>query len=324
MEYRILGHTGLRVSTLGFGCGSMGGLLVRGAYPQMRQTVARAIELGINYFDTASSYGDGQSEANLGAVLRELGSDVLVGTKARVLPHELNDIENAIIRSVEGSLRRLGRDAVDLLQFHNRFGPARRDDYVTVSDLEPVLNAFHKLQQQGKTRFYGITALGDTDALHQIVAGGGFHTAQICYNALNFTAGEPPSPNFPFQDYRRLIDRAAEAQTGVIAIRMLAGGALSGVLPRHPVASPLVDPIATAPDYAADVARAQRLAFVVHEGVCDSLVEVAIRFTLSKPAVSTALIGISSIEQLEQAVSYAERGPLPADVLARMARVWAS
>ncbi len=90
MEYRTLGKTGLKVSAVGFGCGAIGGLLVRGSYPDMRATVARALELGVNYFDTASLYGNGQSEANLGAVLRELGElpggRAIVGTKVRLGP----------------------------------------------------------------------------------------------------------------------------------------------------------------------------------------------------------------------------------------------
>src|SRR6058998_3151527 len=72
MEYRSLGGTGLRVSALGFGCGNIGGLLIRGSVAERERAVARAIELGINYFDTAASYGDGQSEEHLGRALRAL------------------------------------------------------------------------------------------------------------------------------------------------------------------------------------------------------------------------------------------------------------
>src|SRR5262249_54892793 len=81
MEYRSLGSTGLRVSALGFGCGNIGGLLIRGSVAERERAVARAMELGINYFDTAASYGDGQSEENLGRALRALKASVLVGTK---------------------------------------------------------------------------------------------------------------------------------------------------------------------------------------------------------------------------------------------------
>jgi aryl-alcohol dehydrogenase-like predicted oxidoreductase len=320
MKRRALGSTGLELSVLGFGCGSIGGLLVRGDYPAMRRTVARAAELGINYFDTAPLYGDGQSEVNLGAVLRELGTDVLVGTKVRLGPTDLDRIEDAIIEEVEGSLRRLGRERIDLIQLHNPLTRHARAGWapVSASHLMPAMRAFQALAGQGKVRCWGITALGETEALHQALAAGGFHTIQAAYNMLNPSAGCRVPPAFPFQDYRRLIDRAAASRTGVIAIRVLAGGALSGIADRHPIAAPSVNPIASEPEYAADVARAQRFAFLAREGIVDNLVEAAIRFAISKAEISTALVGLSSLEQLEWAARCADRGPLPAEVLARL------
>lgn len=321
MNYRPLGQSGLQVSTLGFGCGAIGGLLVRGDYPTMRQTVARAIELGVNYFDTAALYGNGQSEVNLGAVLRELGADVLVGTKARLTrPEELTQIEQTIIQSVEGSLRRLGREVIDLIQFHNSLGVERNlaRSLVTPADLETVIRAFQKLQQQGKIRHWGITGLGETAPLQQVINNSNIASVQCCYNLLNPSAGMPVSADFPFQDYGRIVNTAAARKIGVIAIRVLAGGALSGVLERHPVAATEVNPIASSSAYTEDVARAQRLAWLIDEGHVTTLVEAAIRFVISSPAVSTALVGISTAEQLEQAVTYVNRGALPATVLARI------
>ena len=320
MHYRPLGRTGLDVSQLGFGCGSIGGLLVRGDYPTMRRVVGRAIELGVTYFDTASLYGDGQSEVNLGAVLRELRSDVLVGTKVLLAPGSTDRIEAAVVSSVEGSLRRLGRERVDLIQLHNPLMPHGRPDWapVTGNALATVFHAFQSLERQGKVRFWGITGLGETEALHQAVAGGGLHTVQVVYNLLNPSPGQQVPAGSPYQDYRQLIDRAADKQMGVIAIRILAGGALSGTPGRHPVAAQSVNPIATEPDYTADIARAQRFAFLVQEGIVSNLVEAAIRFVISTPEISTALVGISSLEQLEHAVACANRGPLPADALRRI------
>jgi L-galactose dehydrogenase/L-glyceraldehyde 3-phosphate reductase len=69
MEYRVLGQTGLTVSALGFGCGSVGGLLVRGERKEIAETVARAVELGVTYFDTAPPYGNGRSEINLAMLM---------------------------------------------------------------------------------------------------------------------------------------------------------------------------------------------------------------------------------------------------------------
>jgi aryl-alcohol dehydrogenase-like predicted oxidoreductase len=320
MQYRQLGRTGLKVSELGFGCGSIGGLLVRGEYPMMRRAVARALELGITYFDTASLYGDGQSEVNLGAVLRELRADPIVGTKVRLVPADMGRIEAAIAESIEASLRRLGRERVDLIQLHNPFVPRSGPDQVgvTLHHFSAVLRAFEALERQGKVRFWGITGLGETEMLHQAVAGGGFHTVQAVYNLLNPSAGMQAPAGFPYQDYRQLIDRAAGKQMGVIVIRALAGGALSGTPERHPVAARSVAPIATERDYAADVARARQLAFLVKDGTVADLVEAAIRFAISKPEISTALVGISSLEQLEHAVECANRGPLPAEALGRL------
>jgi len=84
MERRKLGRTGLDVSVLGFGCGAVGGLMVRGSPADQERAVARAIELGINYFDTAAMYGNGESERNLGRVMKSLKPDIHVGTKVRI------------------------------------------------------------------------------------------------------------------------------------------------------------------------------------------------------------------------------------------------
>lgn len=319
MKYNNLGRTNLQVSQLGFGCGSVGGILVRGEYPTMRQAVSRAIEMGINYFDTAPLYGNGQSEVNLGAVLRELKADVLVGTKVRLAGKDAGRIGEAITRSVEESLRRLGRETIDLIQLHNRIGfswqPEKDSDWIGHPDIEPVIRAFEAFQQQGKVRFWGITALGETDALREALATGGFQSIQVPYNLLNPSAGTTVPPGFPFQDYGQIIDRAAQQGMGVIAIRILAGGALSGATERHPVASTSVNPIASEQEYSADVGRARRYAFLVEKGIVSNLVEAAVRFVVSKPGVSTALMGISSLDQLEQAIQYVEHGPLPADAL---------
>jgi aryl-alcohol dehydrogenase-like predicted oxidoreductase len=147
------------------------------------------------------------------------------------------------------------------------------------------------------------------------VVSGGFHSVQVPYNLLNPSAGMAVPPKFPFQDYQMLLDHAARRQMGVIAIRILAGGALSGTPERHPVASPSVNPIASEEDYGADVARARDYSFLIEKGVVSNLVEASVRFVVSRPSISTALLGISSLDQLEEAVKYVERGSLSPDIL---------
>ena len=324
MEYRQLGRTGLEVSALGFGCGAVGGLLVRGTYQDMVRVVAHAVEAGITYFDTARIYGDGQSETNLGLVLQELKPDVIVGTKVRLTAADLDDVEQSVIESVEGSLQRLKLDRIDLIQLHNSVAHQRQPErgWVRVDDTQLAIQAFQKLQQQGKVRYWGLNGLGETEALHQAVALNQADTIQCCYNLLNPTAGAQTPPGFPFQDYSQLIDKAAGQQMGVIAIRVLAAGALSGSTQRHPNAAQNVAPIASGQDLAEDAARAQQFSFFIEEGYSGTLVEAAIRFAISKPEVSTALVGLSNMEQLEQAIEAANKGPLPAEALDRLSNVW--
>jgi aryl-alcohol dehydrogenase-like predicted oxidoreductase len=323
MEYRQLGRTGREVSVLGFGCGAVGGLLIKGDQKEMVRVVARAIEAGITYFDTARSYGNGVSETNLGLVLEELKPAVVVGTKVQLRADEMENIEQAVIASVEGSLKRLRREQVDLIQLHNPVAFQRRPEreWVALDDLGPAMQAFQKLVQQGKTRFYGINGLGDTPALHQAIAIDGIATIQCCFNLLNPTAGAPAPAGFPYQDYGQLIDQAAARGIGAIAIRVLAGGALSGSDARDTNAAQTVDPIGSGQDFAADVGRSQVFQFLVEAGYTESLVEAAIRFAISKAAVSTAMVGISNMEQLEQAIAAANKGPLPAEALDRIGGV---
>src|SRR6266511_239935 len=104
MEMRVFGRTGMQLSALGFGCGAVGGLMVRGDAADQERAVARAIAAGVNYFDTAVQYGDGQSETNLGRVLQKLKpANVAVGTKVRVLPGETGRMDEAIRTSLDGS-----------------------------------------------------------------------------------------------------------------------------------------------------------------------------------------------------------------------------
>jgi aryl-alcohol dehydrogenase-like predicted oxidoreductase len=271
------------------------------------------------------SYGEGQSEQNLGRVLSELQATVYVGTKVRLSSADLGNLQGAIMRSVDTSLQRLRRERVDLIQLHNPVAQQREDSTETlrVQDvLGDVLEAFQRLHEQGKTQFFGITGLGETAALHQVIDTGAFQSVQTCYNLLNPSAAYIMPVRFPAQNFDRLMERAARQGMGCIGVRVLAAGALSGVEDRHPIAVPSVAPIGSGPDYEADVLRANALTLLVEEGYVENLIEAALRFAWSTPHLSTALVGFSSLDQLEQAASYAGRGSLPAEALRRLAQVW--
>jgi L-galactose dehydrogenase/L-glyceraldehyde 3-phosphate reductase len=325
METRRLGRTGLNVSVLGFGCGAVGGLMVRGDLAEQERAVARAIELGINYFDTAAMYGNGESERNLGRVLKSLRPDIRVGTKVRIPAGERSRIAAAVAASLEASLQRLQLEQVDLFQLHNHItGEGRDSDLTPEVVLGEVAPAFERLREQGKTRFYGITAVGDTPALHRAVDTGAFDTAQVSYNLLNPSAGATVAVGYPAHDYGNLLARAKAADMGVINIRVLAAGALAGTEERHPLGSPSVEPIGSGGSYRTDVDRARRLQALISEGYAENLVEAALRFAIANDAVSTVLVGYSTIEQLEYAARSIDKGPLSREALARLASLQSS
>jgi aryl-alcohol dehydrogenase-like predicted oxidoreductase len=321
MEMRVFGRSGMRLSALGFGCGAVGGLMVRGEPRDQERAIARAIEAGVNYFDTAVQYGDGESEKNLGRALQSLKrSDFFVGTKVRLPAAETHRIGEAIAQSLDGSLSRLRLDHVDIFHLHNSVTESGGGPALSVKQvLGEVVPTFERLRQAGKIRFLGLTAVGDTAPLHQVVRSGKFDSAQVVYNMLNPSAASGLPANYPAQDYERLLDLTRAEGTGVIGIRVLAGGALSGSAARHPIASPPPAPIGSAMSYDADVARARRLQPLVTEGFAASLTEAATRFALSQPAIGTILVGIATPEQFEEALRAVSKGPLPAAALDRLA-----
>jgi aryl-alcohol dehydrogenase-like predicted oxidoreductase len=324
MEKRRLGRAGLSVSVLTFGCGAVGGLMTRGSAADQERAVARALQAGINHFDTAPGYGNGASEQNLGRVLAGLKPDVIVSTKVRLAADDRGRIADAVAASLEASLKRLGRDHVDLFQFHNAIG-ARHDGATFGVDevLGEIAPALARMRQQGKTRHIGFTAIGETEALHRLIASRAFDAAQVPYNALNPSAGAALPKSYPAQDYGALLDRAKEADIGTIGIRVLAGGALSGHEQRHPLGLAVVEPIGSGASYAADAERARRLSPMVHEGHAASLTEMALRFAIAHPALSTTEIGLATIAQLDDALRAIEKGPLPPPALARLAELQA-
>lgn len=320
MQLRVFGRTGMQLSVLGFGCGAVGGVMVRGDPADQERLVARAIDVGVNYFDTAVQYGDGESEKNLGRVLRKLKpGNAVVGTKVRVPTSEFGRIADAVTASLEGSLGRLGLDHVDIFHLHNPITGSGGGSALSVRQvLDEVVPAFERLRQQGKIRYLGISAVGDTTALHQVIDAGVFDSAQIVYNMLNPSAAEELPQNYPAQDYRRLFDHTKAAGVGVVGIRVLAGGALSGSAARHPIASPAPEPIGSAISYDADIDRARRLMPLVEDGFAASLTEAATRFALSHPAMGTILVGMATPQEFEGAFAAVQKGPLPQAALDRL------
>jgi len=315
MEYRELGATGIRVSIVGFGCGAQGGLFVNGDADDHRAVTARALEGGINYFDTAASYGAGLSERNLGRVLRELRADVVVGTKLRIDTTELPDVRKIVRQRLEEGLRRLDRESVDVLTLHNPLANrASAEGALSPSQaIEQAALAMRDCVDAGLVRFVGFTGLGDPGAIRDVATSHAFDSMQCYYNLLNPSAGGAPPLSAGVPDYAGVLDHAEHEDLGVFAIRVFAAGALSGgARPHHLSGAPAQG---ESPEFDADVRLAAALTGIATVLDCESIHEVALRFALSHPAVSGALVGFSDLSQLEAALRFTARGPFSIEEL---------
>lgn len=327
MRMRALGSTGIPVSEIGFGTGGISRLMVGDDHEAQLRAVRGALDGGVNFFDTAMGYGSGKSEANLGAALKRLGAEVVLTTKIRLTAEEREAPEEAVTASVEKSLERLGRSHVDLIQIHNYVAPGRNwpvgEVVFDLSDIfraGGVLDGFRELRERGLVRFFGFTGVGHPASLAEMVDSGEFHTVQAYFNLLNPSAAYPVPEGFSAVDYKLLIERAAQRGMGVLAIRALALGALTaepnllGFLDERPPV------LSLGSEYEKDVARAEKLAFLVREGC--TLAQAAMRFVLMRGEVSCALVGFSGEEQLAEALSCVGAGPLAGDEMQRLEKIW--
>ena len=323
MQYRTMGRNGPRVSVLGFGCGAIGGLLTKGDQSEQRRTVARALEAGITYFDTAAAYGNGRSEETIGPLLRELKANVVLGTKFRLEQEEIPNAAAVIRKHLETSLKRLGQDSVDLFNLHNRVGfdVSGNQGALSVEDvLGPVAEGLAKVREAGLTRMIGITGLGETAAVHKVVASGLYDSVQTYINAVNPSAGWAVEGDSRGQNFDRLLDTIAEHGVGAVGIRVLAAGALAltPIPERHQNAGDPGGSLIQGGAYDADLARAQRLQALATELGMEGPTELSYRLVISHPGLSTALVGASELSHFEDALRWVERGPLDAATVERV------
>jgi aryl-alcohol dehydrogenase-like predicted oxidoreductase len=325
MQYRTVGKTGIKVSEIGFGCGNNAVLMVKAPYEDQRKAVRHALDLGINFFDTAFAYGLGKSEENLGRILNELGANPVVSTKIRLDSDAVGDVGAATIRAVEAGLKRLNRDRVDFIQLHTRVtlerGAGKRFS-LTPQDVlgtKGVVQGFKTMRDRGKVGYFGFSGLGEVTALHQLIDSGEFHGFQAYYNLLNPSAGQPVPQGFSALDYRRIIDRAAANGMGAFVIRVLAAGALTSDPSPGGGSSP--EPLSPGSDYPLDVQRAEKVkAALGLDG--KSLAQAAIRFGLMKSEVSTVLVGFSNTAHIDEAVACSGAAALSDNEVARVRKLW--
>jgi L-galactose dehydrogenase/L-glyceraldehyde 3-phosphate reductase len=307
MKYRPLGRTGLSVSEVGVGGAGIGQVWGATTDAECIRLVRRAVELGINFFDSSPMYGRGKSEEILGDGLDGLRNRVYVATKVRLQSgDDLADIAGAVRRSVEQSLRRLRTDHVDVLQIHHQLGPEggqylaavgpppRYAYRLTAEQGMELGHAMQRVVEEGKARFLGITAWdGHPEVIERLLASGVFHTAQILYNLLNRTAASPPPSRFDDVDQGRAIEIARRHDIGIICIRAHAAGALTDRLDRK---------VAPDSDAARDFARSRELGFST-KPACPTLSQAALRFCLDNPHIATVVPGIKNVAELEESAA---------------------
>jgi D-threo-aldose 1-dehydrogenase len=321
MRHRPFGKTGLEVSELIFGGGWVGGILIHQDDATKRAAIERALAAGINWIDTAPSYGDGRSERALGWLLEDVADKPYLSTKVRLDLGRLDDIGGQVERSLEQSLERLRCDSVELFQLHNPIGPQTSGERIGVDQVlgeDGVADVFDRLREQGLIRSTGITANGDTLAVRRVVASERFDSAQVYYNMLNPSAGQDMPPAWKGHDFRGLLATCREHGVAVMNIRVLAAGVLA-TEQRHGREAPMMAE--------ADLPNEERRARAVFERLGDrygTRAQSAIRFALANPDISGIVVGMAELDHLEQALAAAEMGPLPEEALAALREVYAS
>jgi aryl-alcohol dehydrogenase-like predicted oxidoreductase len=300
VEKRTLGRTGLEVSVL-----SLGGLFVSGidgtAREEAYRAVHRALELGINYIDTAPRYGD--SEEVLGQALDGVSQPYYLSTKVggRPQPFDPQD-RNGLRQSVRESLSLLGCDALDMVLVHEPDRPGEFDWWTDIVEVEgPVLDVLDELKADGTIRF---TGLGGTTAyeLQHLVASGKF---DVVLSATNYSV--------LFREAQVVIEEAKRQNTGVILGSPLQQGAL---------ARRFDDEIEHGAHWLNPFRRAQfKALYAFLDDIDMPIHELGLRFAISNPDVSTVLVGARSVAEVESSVEAVEKGALPADVLDRLQEI---
>lgn len=321
MKLRTFGRSGLQVSELIFGAGAVGGVLIHKDDATKREAIRRALAGGINWIDTAAQYGNGKSEEALGWILPEAGATPYLSTKLNLNADNLGDVPAQIEQHLRASLARLKKDSVDLLQLHNRIGSTPGGRVLTVEQIlgkNGVADGFDRLREKGLIRYLGITALGETDCIREVLRSGRFDSAQVYYNLLNPSAARAMPPAWTGQRFTGIIDTCRANGVAVMAIRIFAAGVIASDerTGRESV-------ITTGTTVAEDERKA-RAVFDAIGGEHGTRAQVALRFVLSNPSIAAAVIGSAELHHIDQALQAAAMGPLPAESLAKLEALYAS
>ena len=298
LEKRELGNSGIRVHPIGIGLWAIGGKTWGPTRDkESLETIDRALDLGVDFFDTADVYGDGHSEELLGKAMQGRRDKFIVGTKMGWIDFDGEKEKSAytspekVIKGVENNLKRLNTDYIDFLQWHVNFQDPTMGNFIAGND---------KLKKQGKIRGYGVST-SDFPYLQNFTSVGDPDILQIDYSILNRTAEKNI---FPFCRKNNL---------GTIIRGGLAMGILTGkfdknsTFPDNDFRKDWIDDPDQNKQFLQDLKIVEKLKEAFPN---QNLAQLAIRFVISNPDVSVIIPGAKRISQLEANVQAGDKGLL--------------
>ena len=316
MKISRFGRTEFKISQLTFGGGWVGGILIDPDKEIMHKALSLASEKGINWIDTAESYSEGKSEKNIGDLLPLFSNDKFqISTKARLDPNSSESIASQIDRKIDASLGRLQRNFVELYQLHNRIQNISDKNNFSVKDILKkggVADAMEKFKSDGRIKSIGITALGDIDAINEVVLSDCFDVAQIYYNLLNPSASFSSPGKWNDHNFSNLIKNCKSKDMGLMNIRIYAAGYLA-TDKRHGREIPITFGI----DETELNKRVEKINLIMRD-IQGTKSQKALRYGLSNDDMSTIVIGLAEISHLEEALEGYELGSLDEEILRKI------
>jgi L-galactose dehydrogenase/L-glyceraldehyde 3-phosphate reductase len=316
MKISRFGRTEFKISQLTFGGGWVGGILIDPDKEIMHKALSLASEKGINWIDTAESYSEGKSEKNIGDLLPLFSNDKFqISTKARLDPNSSESIVSQIDRKIDASLGRLQRNFVELYQLHNRIQNISDKNNFSVKDILKkggVADAMEKFKSDGRIKSIGITALGDIDAINEVVLSDCFDVAQIYYNLLNPSASFSSPGKWNDHNFSNLIKNCESKDMGLMNIRIYAAGYLA-TDKRHGREIPITFGI----NETELNKRVEKINLIMRD-IQGTKAQKALRYGLSNDDMSTIVIGLAEISHLEEALEGYELGSLDEEILRKI------
>jgi aryl-alcohol dehydrogenase-like predicted oxidoreductase len=310
MKYRTLGRTGLNVSEIGFGAWAIGGSWGPQDENESVKALHRALDLGVNFIDTAAVYGDGKSERIIGKVLKERSEEIIVATKTPPAPGpwpptpyckmEERYSEDYLRSNIEERLKNLETDCIDILQLHTWTRAWNGNP-------EP-LQILQKIRDEGKIKYIGVsTPEDDQNSLIDLMRNGYLDTIQVIYNIFD---QQPAAELFP---------EAIKNNVGVLERVVFDEGILTG---KYTVDTNFPEGDFRNNYFAGDrLERAVKRVDKIKKEFIDTgltMPQLALKFGLQHKAVSTVIAGVRNVDQAEKNIAVSDLPELSDDVMKRL------